>query len=129
MKTTMKAAILLLTTLLISTSQVVLADDLVEDCSAEIDAVRTELDIGFCVDNLARHKFGEKICNGLYKKLDDADSKIEQHKFEDAEAKLAGFRKTLDSLAFRAKPIIDPSTEYPPVNDELVTAETCVEGL
>ena len=135
MKTTIRAAVLLLTLAFTGISQVVLAHDLADDCSAEIDSVRSALnDVadpagvdGFCWDDLVRHKFGTKICDGLNKKLDDGDKKMSQHKIEDAVKKLAGFRKTLDSLAFRRKPIIDMA-EYTSVSDQLVAAEACVAG-
>ena len=111
MKIKMSAAILLLTTLLISTSQVVLADD----GAAKIDAVRValntvdyEIDGRLCqgLPGLAKHKFAAKICAGLNKKLNDADNKLVEQKDGDAKKKLCDFDATLLKLANRRKWII-----------------------
>ena len=138
MKITNKAAILLLTIVMTGASESVLGHDLSGACTAEIDDVRSALnDIGstvdgtpdgFCFDPKGLHKFGPKICDGLNKKLDDADAKLDQHKIADADKKLADFRKTLESLAYRSKHIID-MTQFMSVNIELESAETCVGEL
>jgi hypothetical protein len=118
------------------------------DCSGEIDNVRDALNDpvayselngfsepdGFCWDNLAEdHKseyFGKKVCDGLNKKLDDADAKIEQHKITDAAKKLTDFQNALDGLRFKApgKEIITDA-EYNKVNNPLANARSCVDSL
>jgi hypothetical protein len=113
MKTTTKAAVLLLTTLFISTSQVVLADD----STHAIEAVRVALNIVDYPDclglpGLAKHKNFVRTCGGLNKKLNDADAKIGQRRDADAKRKLCDFGTTLFKLADRAKPIISWENYY-----------------
>jgi hypothetical protein len=138
MKTQKLAAMLLTLALSLGASQVVLAGD---DCSTEIDAVRTEVNwgidpTGICYDDdnddndgtLVGHKNGERTCNGLNGKLNDADKKIDQGKIEDAKWKLENFQAKIDSLAMRRKPIID-GYEYNALNGPLQIAKVCVAGL
>lgn len=142
MKYQTTAAVLLSSILSIGVSTSSLAHDLANDCSDEIEDVRNALNApvaypgldGFCWDNLAEdHKseyFGEKICDGLNKKLDDADAKIEQHKILDAVKKLSDFQNALDGLRYKApgKEIITDA-EYNMVNNPLAIAKSCVDSL
>jgi len=90
MKTLNKAAILLLSTILMGVSQFAVADD----CGIEIDAVRTVLNDwgdpdGFCADPEELHKNGVRICDSLNSKLDGADDKIAAGKFVRSVQKIA----------------------------------------
>jgi hypothetical protein len=118
-----KTAALLLTSIgVLGLSQVAIA----EDCSGDIGAVRTAVDFGFCLDNLDNHRNGEKTCERLGEKLDNAETKIWQGKFDDATKKLNNFQTALDNLL--SKPLIS-GPEYNDVNGLLLTAKTCVAGL
>jgi hypothetical protein len=141
MKNQITAAVLLTSVGSIVVSLNSLAHDLANDCSDEIDAVRIALNDtvadpgldGFCYDNLAgdhKNNFGEKICVGLNKKLDDTDVKIGQHKITDAVKKLTDFQNALDGLRFKApgKEIITDA-EYNKVNNPLAVARSCVDSL
>lgn len=109
---------------------------LASDCHMEIDAVRVALNDpsatgvdGFCFERLRdEHKNGDRACDSLNSKLDGADTKIDEGKYDDARKKIANFRSSLDGLFYRAKPLISQA-EYDSVNDALVIAEACVAGL
>jgi hypothetical protein len=108
---------------------------LASDCHMEIDAVRVALNDpsttveGFCFERLRdEHKNGDRACDSLNSKLDGADTKIDEGKYDDARKKIANFRSSLDGLFYRAKPLISEA-EYYSVSDALVTAEACVAGL
>ena len=140
MKIQITAAVLLTSIVSIAVSPNSWAHNLADDCSTEIDAVRTALNDpvitppgldGFCFDNLEfDHKFGKKICDGLNKKLNDADEKIAQHMITGALKKLADFQNALDGLRFRApgKEIIS-GAEYNSVDNALAGAKICVASL
>jgi hypothetical protein len=141
MKNQITAAVLLTSVVSIVVSLNSLAHDLANDCSDEIDAVRIALNEpvadpgldGFCYDNLAgdhKQNFGQKICDGLTTKLDDADAKIAQHKISGAVKKLTDFQNALDGLRFKApgKEIITDA-EYNSVNNPLAVGRTCVDNL
>jgi hypothetical protein len=133
MKNSMKAAILLLTTLLISTSQVVLADeitDAIEDVRGALNTTDRVNDGPYCqgLPSLADHRFVEKICGGLNKKLNDADAKhgdTKRPKDADAKKKLCDFGTTLFNLANRDKQIITWD-EYGGVYSYLLVAQGLV---
>ena len=124
MKTNKTAALLLTSIGVLGLSQVAIA----EDCSGKIDVVRTAVEFGFCLDNLNNHRNGVKTCERLVAKLDNADTKISEDKFDDATQKLENFQTALDSLFGRSKPLISDS-EYNDVNGPLQAAKTCVAGL
>lgn len=124
MKTNKTAALLLTSIGVLGLSNVAIA----ADCSAEIDVVRTTVEFGICLDNLNGHPNGVKTCDRLIAKLDNADTKISEEKFDEASQKLHNFQDALDSLAFRTKPIISQD-EYNEVNTPLQTAKTCVANL
>ena len=131
MKTKSTAALSLLFCAVLAVPAAALASD----CHSEIDAVRTALNDpnaygveGFCFDLIDGHKNGERTCDSLNSKLDGADTKIDEVKYEDAVKKIANFRTSLEGLAFRTKPLIS-TAEYMSVNDVLVIAEACVASL
>jgi len=75
-----------------------------EDCQAQLATLSA--------DTLAAETSftNERSVVGLTGKLDDASTKLDQDKSEDAVQKLGDFQATLDSLATAAKPKVEADT-------------------
>lgn len=112
------------------------------ECDVQVNAVRFALNGDyfaepminrFCTEpSSIKHKkpdFGEEVCKKLRAKLDDADTKFEKSDFKGAEKKITDFRKAVDSLFLRDKPIMVDPYDYGYINAELEKAEACADAL
>ncbi|NNE63634.1 MAG: hypothetical protein HKN34_06085, partial [Gammaproteobacteria bacterium] len=67
-------------------------------CTEQVDALKTALNDSVCVNS--------KVCSGLTHKLDNANHKLEQGKFDHAARRLADFSAVVENLTMRDKPRI-----------------------
>lgn len=67
-------------------------------CSDQIEALKTALNNGICTYS--------NVCGGLTHKLDNANHKLEQGKFDHAARRLTDFGAVLETMATHGKPKI-----------------------
>ncbi len=87
-------------------------------CSAEIDALRSALESGICLQMKSKKS---KKCKGLDRKLDKTSRKLEKGKFRHAARKLSDFGSVVEDMAMRRKPKIS-LTDYEALMDPYYVA-------
>jgi hypothetical protein len=122
MKTTIKAAFLLLAICMTGMSQVVLAEpEPLIPCAAETDAV--DLAIG---DAEFIGKRADRSESSLREKLQAAIAKIKDEKFSDAIGKLIDISEKADALASAKKPKLKDDMG---ISVAVLAATVCINGL
>ncbi len=87
-------------------------------CSDQVDALKTALNDGVCIYS--------KACAGLTHKLDNANHKLEQGKFDHAARRLADFSAVLENLATHRKPMISMADYESLISPFFNNAANCV---
>lgn len=87
-------------------------------CSDQINALKAALNDGVCTFS--------KTCDGLTHKLDNANQKLEQGKFDHAARRLADFGAVLENLATHKKPMISMEDYESLISPYYNDAATCV---